>query len=102
MLVTFSPRLSTLTVMPRSLTALVAARHSSTETPATKRLDIRRPSADFSEKWRSGRFSERAIKKALNTWLRAGWEGTDFCITGGSGWGSEGHAIATQKNPLHC
>src|SRR5438105_12105044 len=65
--------------MPRALVSCVAFRASSTVVPATKRPETRCPREELSARCRKERFSERAIKAALNTrvlpvrssWMRA-------------------------------
>src|SRR5688572_17120073 len=66
MFVTFSPRLSILTLMPSWLVRAVASRASSTVLPATKRRETFRPTAERSAKRRRRRLSERAMKRARN------------------------------------
>ena len=65
-LVTFSPRLSMLTLMPARLTACVERTASAISVPATKRPETRRPSAERSANVRKDGFSERRTKNALN------------------------------------
>src|ERR1700734_2410178 len=60
--VTLSPKESSVAAMPSLLTRSQTARTSSTDMPATKRLDILRPIEERSEKERKDLFCERAIK----------------------------------------
>jgi len=70
--VTFSPRLSIETDMPRSFIARVAVSTSETCMPATKRPDMRRPIAECSAMRRKRLLSEREMKSALSTGRSAG------------------------------
>src|SRR5262249_4477830 len=67
--VTFSPRLSRLTLMPSALVSRVAFKASSIVVPATNRPETRCPIEELSAMCRKERFSERAMKAALSIGL---------------------------------